>query len=179
MSMDLACEASRAAGKRLTGKKRPPPLPLEQLLDGSPVVEPMLLQVMHVPVATIADPFISLASMVASDATSNDPPSTTLWHNPLASEIPDLDASSTMSDLLSSCSPHRSVTWTLPPPVLGRRRWRRWGGSRPVLEGKAKGQEESNVQEPLPAEPLPAEAAAVRKWLVADMGDGAVRLVGY
>lgn len=128
MSMHLACEASRAAGKRLTGKKRPPPLPLEQLLDGSPVVEPMLLQVMHVPVATIADPFISLASMVASDATSNDPPSTTeTWttmYNPLASEIPDLDASSTMSDLLSSQKrdlvPAASCTWTAQMAAMGR-----------------------------------------------------------
>ena len=63
-----------ATGDRLTGNKRPAPLPLQQSLDGSPVVPGPLQQAVavHSPIPIAADPRVSLASIVESDRTSSE-----------------------------------------------------------------------------------------------------------
>lgn len=64
-----------ATGDRLTGNKRPASLPLEQPLDGSPMAPGAPLQqasAVHSPIPIVADPRVSLASIVESDRTSSE-----------------------------------------------------------------------------------------------------------
>ena len=68
-------EPRMATGDRLTGNKRPASLPLEQSLDGSPIAPGAPLQqasAVHSPIPIVADPRVSLASIVESDRTSSE-----------------------------------------------------------------------------------------------------------